>query len=190
MVLVYIHGANATPLSFNFIRHHVGDGMMLSYDSNHGFKPNLERFKNELKNVHDIVFVAHSLGGIYALHLANAFPDRINQVISLSTPYGGHALADYAKTFMPFLPLLNDIGPNSWPISSLHDVALPCAWCNVVTTKGNAPWMMEPNDGVVSVASQRYRSDMMLIEVDVNHYEVMLAVDTINIIETRLDYQK
>jgi hypothetical protein len=29
-----------------------------------------------------------------------------------------------------------------------------------------------------------------LIEVDVNHYEVMLAVDTINIIETRLDYQK
>lgn len=186
MVLVYIHGANATPTSFNFIRHHVGDGLMLSYDSNHGFKNNLERFKEEIKNSHDIVFIAHSLGGIYAMHLANEFPDRINQAVTISTPYGGHALAEYAKAFMPFLPLLNDIGPNSWPISSMNSMQLVSPWCNIVTTKGNAPWMMEPNDGVVSVASQRHRTDMSLIEVEANHYEIMLSIDTINIIETKL----
>ena len=159
---------------------------MLSYDSNHGFKNNLDRFKEEIKHIHDIVFIAHSLGGIYALHLANEYPDRVKQAITISTPYGGHALADYAKSFMPFLPLLNDIGPKSWPISSLESMHTPCPWCNIVTVRGNAPWMMEPNDGVVSVASQRHRSDMSLIEVETNHYEIMLCIDTINIIETKL----
>ena len=186
MVLVYIHGANATPASFNFIRQHIGDGLLLSYDSNMGFKNNLARLTAELENKHNIVFIAHSLGGIYALHLANAMPDRVTRAITISTPYGGHCLADYAKLFLPFHTLLHDIGPNSWPVASAQNIEIKWPWTNAVSIKGNAPWMSEENDGVVTIASQRHRTDIELIDVDSNHYEIVLNQRVVDIIEDRL----
>ena len=60
-------------------------------------------------------------------------------------------------------------------------------WTNIVTVKGNSPWVPAPNDGVVTVASQNHHNEgMELIELDYNHYEVVLSERTVNIINERI----
>lgn len=186
MSLVYIHGANATSNSFNYLRPLLGNGTCLSYDSRNGFKNNLERMVSELDGHDDITFVAHSLGGVYALHLADLMPDKVRRGISMSTPYGGHHVYLIARLLMPFEQLLHDIGPNSWPISHLGQIALRWPWTNIVTVKGNVPWLHGTNDGVVTLDSQMTRADMELIEVPLNHYEVTLSSAVADIIKQRL----
>jgi pimeloyl-ACP methyl ester carboxylesterase len=176
MLLVYIHGASATSESFNYIRRHViGQELLINYDSRNGFEKNLENMRALLSAQKDMFFVCHSLGGIYALHLANEFPDQTLGAVTLSTPYGGAEVADVAKYFLPYSRLLKDIGPTSWAMKHARSIQINCAWTNVVTTQGSAPWIPAPNDGVVTISSQRKREDIMeLIELDCNHYEVVL----------------
>jgi pimeloyl-ACP methyl ester carboxylesterase len=185
MNLVYIHGANATSESFNYIRSKLGDGVNINYDSRNGFENNLKDMQLTLSNYTNIVFIAHSLGGIYSLHLANHMPNAVKGAVTLSTPYGGAEVADYAQYFLPFSRLMRDIGPSSWAMRQADNIKIQHPWCNVVTVKGQSPFMVEPNDGVVTISSMRHHADMELVEVDYNHYEVVLSDEVIKIIKER-----
>lgn len=187
MKTVYIHGASATGESFNYIRSQMpGDDIVLEYNSRNGFDNNLNEMIDALESVDDMFFVCHSLGGIYALHLADYYRDQVKGAVTLSTPYGGAEVADYAKYFYFFSQLLKDIGPRSSPMRQADKIAITWPWTNVVTIKGSAPWIIEPNDGVVTLASQRAHKDMELIDVDYNHYEVVLSPSIVEIIRARL----
>ena len=187
MTLVYIHGASATSESFNYIREHIGGkDVVINYDSRNGFENNLAAIKEQIGTTKDVFFIAHSLGGIYALHLANAVPKQILGAVTLSTPYGGAECADVVKYFLPFSRLLRDIGPSSWAMKQADKIKIQHPWTNVVTVKGQSPFMHEPNDGVVSIASQKHHKDMELLEVDYNHYEVVLNETVIDIIKERV----
>lgn len=188
MKIVYIHGASATSDSFNYIRQHLGilDEHMIEYNSDNGFHNNLESMKHQLKDFEDIFFICHSLGGIYALHLTEYLDDRVVGACTISTPYGGAESADYTKYFLPFSRLLRDIGPRSEPIRVASNIKLSCPWTNIVTTRGSSPWIIHDNDGVVTVKSMKCRDDMNLVELDINHYEVVLSPDTVNIIKEKL----
>ena len=189
MLLVYIHGASATSESFNYIREHVKghEDLVINYDSRNGFEKNLADMMYQLSNYHSIFFICHSLGGIYALHLANAMPEQVLGAVTLSTPYGGAEIADVAKYFLPYSRLLKDIGPSSWAMRQADKIEIHHPWTNIVTVKGNSPWVPSPNDGVVTVASQKHHNEgMELIEIDYNHYEVVLSDRVINIIKERL----
>ena len=187
MTLVYIHGASATSESFNYIRSKLGNGIDINYDSRNGFENNLEDIMAQLRNVKDMAFIAHSLGGIYSLHIANAMPKQVLGAVTLSTPYGGAEVADYAKYFLPFSRLMRDIGPNSWAFKQASEIKIQHPWTNVVTVKGQSPFMLAHNDGVVTVSSQKHHEDMELIEVDYNHYEVVLAEPVVDIIKERVN---
>jgi len=187
MKIVYIHGASATSESFNYIRSKLGTGININYDSRNGFENNLEDMKEQLKGINDIAFVAHSLGGIYSLHIANAIPKQIKGAVTLSTPYGGAEVAEVAKYFLPFSRLMRDIGPNSWAFKRAKNIKIQHPWTNIVTVKGQSPFIMEPNDGVVTIASQQaHYCDMDLIEVDLNHYEVVLSDQVVAIIQDKI----
>lgn len=188
MLLVYIHGASATSESFNYIRKQIkGKELLINYDSRNGFERNLENMKELLSAQKYMFFICHSLGGIYALHLAQEFPDQVLGAVTLSTPYGGAESADVAKYFLPYSRLLKDIGPNSWAMKKARTFDLHKPWLNVVTTTGSAPWISAPNDGVVTIASQSHRGEIMeLIELDCNHYEVVLNDQVIEIIKKRI----
>ena len=134
-----------------------------------------------------MVFVAHSLGGIYSLHLANSLPMSVKGAVTLSTPYGGAEVADYAQYFLPFSRLMRDIGPSSWVMKQAKRIKIQHPWCNIVTVKGQSPFMHEPNDGVVTIASQRHHADMELVEVDCNHYEVVLSDAVIKLVKERVN---
>ena len=187
MTLVYIHGASATGESFNHIRTHLdGNDIVVNYDSRNGFENNLKTMTEQLASVNDMFFIGHSLGGIYAIHIANALPKQTIGAVTLSTPYGGAEVADYVKYFLPFSRLMKDIGPSSWAMKQANKIKIQHPWNNVVTVKGQSPFMVEPNDGVVTIASQKHHDDMELIEIDYNHYEVVLSERVINIIKDRI----
>ena len=186
MNLVYIHGANATSESFNYIRSKLGNGIDINYDSRNGFENNLKDMQTTLKDCNNIVFIAHSLGGIYSLHLANSMPNNVTGAVTLSTPYGGAEVADYVQYFLPFSRLMRDIGPSSWVMKQANLIKIQHPWTNIVTVKGQSPFMHEPNDGVVTIASQKHHADMELVEIDYNHYEVVLAEPVIKIIKERV----
>jgi pimeloyl-ACP methyl ester carboxylesterase len=186
MTLVYIHGASATSESFNYIRSKLGDGIDINYDSRNGFENNLNDIAGQLADVQDMVFVAHSLGGIYSLHLANIMPQRVLGAVTLSTPYGGAEVAEFAQFFLPFSRLMRDIGPSSWAMKQANKIKIQHPWTNVVTVKGQSPFMVEPNDGVVTISSQKHHADMELVEVDYNHYEVVLSDEVIKLIKERV----
>lgn len=186
MNLVYIHGASATAESFNYIRSKLGKGIDINYDSRRGFENNLKEIIEQLKDVKDIVFVAHSLGGVYSLHIANTIPEQVLGAVTLSTPYGGAEVAEFAKYFLPFSRLMSDIGPNSWAFKRANKIKIQHPWTNVVTVKGQSPFLLEHNDGVVTIASQKHHEDMELVEVDYNHYEVVLAEPVVKIIKERI----
>lgn len=186
MTLVYIHGSNATPNSWNYIKNIIGDGVMISYNSADGFKHNLNLMKEKLEDINDIEFISHSLGGLYSLHLAEHFSKNVRCSISLSTPYGGHDIPLIARYYFRWYRLIHDIIPNAWPIAKANEIRIKWPWTNIVTISGSVPWMFEPNDGVVSISSQKHRNDMELIEVNCNHYEIMLYPKVIDIIKSKL----
>ena len=189
MIFVYIHGASATSESFNYIRQQLGkdSDIVLNYDSRNGFEKNLENMIDDLSNQKNIFFIAHSLGGIYALHLADTLKEKVLGAVTLSTPYGGAEIADVAKYFLPYSRLLKDVGPNSWAMRHLRNIKKLPQWTNIVSIKGNAPWVPGRNDGVVTIASQKHRDDIMeLVEIDYNHYEVVLSDRVIDLIKERI----
>ena len=114
-MIVYIHGASATAESFTHIRQYVRDEfdepeIVLEYKSANGFENNLAEMKGKLDGEERLFFVSHSLGGIYALYLADHYRETTHGGVSLSTPYGGSAEADFARYFLPFNRLMKDIG--------------------------------------------------------------------------------
>lgn len=187
MVLVYIHGASATSESFTHIKENIDeDHILVDYSSANGFYNNLENMKTQLKDHDDLFFVAHSLGGIYALHLANHYPEKTLGGVTLSTPYGGSREADFARYFIPFSRLMKDIGPMSEPMYTAKHFAAPPNWTQVVTTEGQSPWINDPNDGVVTLKSMRSRTDFEVVELPINHYEVVISNKTVDIIKQRI----
>ena len=190
-MIVYIHGASATAESFTHIREYVRDhtdlpDTALEYRSDDGFDHNLGRMMGQLDDAERLFFVSHSLGGIYALYLANHYRDRTVGGVSLSTPYGGSKQADFARYFLPFNQLMKDVGTMSEPMAESRRLPAPPSWTQVVTTVGDSPWITEPNDGVVTLASQRYRKDFELVELPLNHYEVVLSNQVVRLILDRI----
>lgn len=184
MDIIYLHGNQSSGLSFNFIRSYLREygATVLEYDSQDGFYHNHRSMLEQLKSSGPIFFVAHSLGGIHALHLANALPDKVVGGVTLSTPYGGSKAAEMAQFLFPFSKVVRDIQPFSPPILEANCSPIVQPWINVVTTKGHSPLMSTPNDGVVTQASMRHRDDMTVIDVASNHYEVLLSHEVVDII--------
>ena len=189
MLVIYIHGATATAQSFNYIRQSIkAQDLLLEYDSENGFQNNLEKMCDVIKSHRDskIFFIGHSLGGIYSLSLAAEFKKRTVGGVTISTPYGGSEVAPFLKYFVPFNRLLKEIGPTSPPILHVQKIKINQPWCNIVTVRGNSPWIAAPNDGVVTLASQKKHDDFEYIEVEANHYEVLMSPETVEIIQQRL----
>ena len=189
MKIVYIHGANASGISFNYIRHclNYDNELIVEYNSFAGYEYNLTKMKRLLSETNDnLFFICHSMGGLYAVSLASAFSERTIGAVTMSTPYGGSAAADYAKHIWPFNRLLHEISTTGSIIKTNLNTEIEKPWCNIVTTSGRCLWISEPNDGVVTVRSQSARKDMELEEVGVNHYEVVMDNRVIELTKTKI----
>ncbi len=184
--VVFIHGANASPKSFNYIveNSNITNCTKVRYFSNDGFYNNLEKIKNQLKDINEPVFIiAHSLGGIYALHLTQYI--KVIGVVSIASPFGGSRTADWARFFVP-RRYYNEIGVNSSPVQQGHEIPIKFPWTQVVTTEGAIPVHIVKNDGVCTVSSMKFRKDMQHKEIPYNHYEIMNSPEVVNIVNKKL----
>ena len=189
IIPVLIHGAGATTTSFNYIKRELNfkKTIDLEYDSSDGFFHNLVIMNEELSKVNNNFFIiAHSLGGIYAAHLTLTQP--IIGAVTISTPYGGSYTADYMKLVFPASRLLKDISTKSPPILTARNIKLPNHWNQIVTTIGNIPGIPSRHDCVVTYESMTANPNMKFIELPYNHYEIMVAQETVSVIhKTALD---
>lgn len=188
--IVFIHGAGATNRSWNYILDKLqpDNYTMLSYDVNHRFKYNLAKMSLKLNKIprQDIVLVTHSMGGVYGLHLYSIYSHKIQQVFSLATPFGGSRTADYVKYLVPSYILFKEAGTKSAAIVDGHKIEIDIPWTQIVTTDGEVPWHADGNDGVVTVDSQTHRDDMEHIHLPVNHHEVLVSSEVVDIIKSKI----
>lgn len=185
MNLVYIHGNHATADSFNFIRSKLPghNDILLEYESSHGFYSNHATMLERLAGEPDLFFIAHSLGGIHALHLAAELGDQVLGGVTMSTPYGGSEAAEMVACLLPFSQVLKDIRPRSAPILDGKRIALNVPWTNLVSTAGASPFMLAANDGVVTHDSMRHRADIQLVDIACNHFEIVLNQEALSVIQ-------
>jgi hypothetical protein len=161
--------------------------ILLEYASRNSFENNLEEMKKQIKDSERLFFISHSLGGIYSLYLANYYKNKTVGGVSLSTPYGGSREADFARYFLPFNQLMRDIGAIRGPLYESRFLDAPPNWTNVVTTVGHSPWIHNENDGVVTLESMKFRDDFELVEMRLNHYEVVISNKVVELILERIN---
>jgi len=186
MHLVYIHGAMANGKCLHFLRSQFdqNSSTVIEYDYTRNFSDNLDDMLATLANKSDLFFIAHSLGGIYALHLADRLKTQTRGGITMSTPYGGSQTAVYLQRLPLFnlTQLIKDLGPASKIMLNSQAIRLTVPWANLITTAGHFFIIGEPNDGVITTTSMRYRNDIQHIEIDQNHYDVLYSMTTVKYI--------
>lgn len=184
--VVFIHGANATPSSFNYIisQSKIKNYTNLEYSSTTGFYPNLASMVVQLQNKGPLFLVGHSLGGIYATHLINHC--EVVGGVSISTPFGGSKTADFARLFMPTNQLFKDIGTKSQPIVEAQQTSISVPWVQIVTTAGDSAMHITKNDGVVTHKSMTHRTDIPHETFHYTHYEIMNSPEVVEVIENTL----
>jgi pimeloyl-ACP methyl ester carboxylesterase len=185
--VVFIHGANATSRSFNYIIERCGitDYSYLNYSSGEGFKHNLAAMREDLKDRKDFFIVAHSLGGIYSLFLQEEF--NVKGVVSIATPFKGSRTAEWARMFVPYYKLFHDVGPRATPIVESLKTTIRVPWLQIVSTKGNVPWHFGENDGVVTLKSMTCRKDVEYEFVNYNHYEILISNEVADLVKDQLN---
>jgi pimeloyl-ACP methyl ester carboxylesterase len=180
---VWIHGANSSSQSFEYLREHCGfeNEYCVNYSSSSRFYNNLQQIIEETKTLGPVFLVGHSLGGLYGIHLTK----YVNVVggVSISTPFGGSFTADWAKYVVPNYPLFRDIGLRSRPVVEGLEIQLNIPWTQVVSTKGNVPYHGAINDGVVTIDSMTARNDVETIHVPYTHYEVVCNQQVVGIVK-------
>jgi pimeloyl-ACP methyl ester carboxylesterase len=139
-----------------------------------------------------LVLICHSFGGVLGvdavrhLHLSDASKAS---VISMSTPYGGATIASLIKLFKKST-FLDNIGSYEPFIREFLSKPLPCRVRKIITTEGSADFLPGINDGVVTVDSQLALADDPLsshVKVKLNHFEVLLSQEVVDIIITELN---
>lgn len=177
----YIHGANASPASFSYMKAQFPDHEVVdvAYDCAHPALGVLDHLTKEARaSKTPFAVVGHSLGGVLGVSLAQR-SSKVSRVVTLASPFGGSRAASLLRWLIPS-QLLSDIAPSSKLITTLHALPVNVPVLSLVTTYGHSALMAEPNDGVVTVASQQALTGPTYVPVPKNHFEVLLCPDVAN----------
>lgn len=185
--IYYIHGANSSDRSFNYLRQNIKQKhICANYSTVNSFYASIEDMKKQLDSINDPIFiVGHSLGGIYALHLSKHLGNRFLGAVTLSTPFAGSKHASSLSIMYPWITFYKEISPTGGPVvesQKIWNEHQPKNWTQIVSTKGRVPIVKEDNDGVVTIESMEHHASMPKQHIEVNHYEVLQDPKTLEII--------
>jgi pimeloyl-ACP methyl ester carboxylesterase len=176
--ILYIHGANSSPLAFRAIKHSLPPHreIDISYDHSRSVTKVVDSLIEQVGTLGDNVnIVGHSLGGVVAVAVANKC-ENVKKIVTLSSPFGGSKMASLLRWLYP-THLYDDIHPFSQLMTTVsrHDVPKHTKVLSIVTTGGRTSIFPEENDGVVTVSSQTALKKPTYIRIPVNHFEVLLS---------------
>lgn len=185
--ILLVHGAGATPLSWRYLAERVGIPCdFLSYDVHSPFDSIVDQAAAAIRENRITAVVGHSFGGVVAWHAARICP-MVRRGASVSSPWGGTAYGDFLEAVtLGTLPtrFFQNVARDSRHLREPREVATGTPWMNVVTTR--APFFSTiPNDGVVTVRSQRsIKPSPILVEetIDESHSEVLLTDELVELV--------
>lgn len=182
MKILFVHGAYATPLSFAYIKDRLpyAEFIDFSYTTRDPIDEAVEALVSLIEQEGPVTIISHSLGGLISIAAAKRV-SLVDKIITLSSPLGGSRIAGFLRYVYP-RQLFDDIHMNSRFVRSLKKGPLPCPILSVVTTEGAQLLIPEPNDGVVSVSSQKAIEGPRYVEMPLNHFEVLLSRDVVDVI--------
>lgn len=178
--IVLIHGANQTKMSFEYIRHALPcfQYINIEWDAFGNFYENVEQMVSVVEKAGPVYIVGHSMGGIYAAHIAESV-DCIGGS-TISTPWGGSKAADWIRYLTPSYKLYYDVGTKGAPVLEAQKAVLPGRWTNYISTTGNVPGMGDQNDCVLTVTSMSTRKGIYNKYINATHYEILMSPDMIH----------
>lgn len=202
---VWLHGALSSPISFAYLSKatkKIGQtDLFLSYDiqanSNEIILAQLEdqltRYLRD-NEVDRVRFIGHSFGGVYAVALVDKLILSLpvdTEIITLSSPFGGSGFASILSWLQGASNFISNVSAMS---SLIKNISLKSdIWCkvtSVITTAGVEHPLLIANDLVVSVKSQmalvEAGCDVDIVEIDLNHFEVLLSEDVAKLVKDLL----
>lgn len=182
----YIHGANCSRLSFAHFekllpKHNVNH---IEYEPKNSIPTLLDHVTTSLPYDKPISIIGHSLGGVLAVLMSQracSVNFKIEKIVTLASPFGGSKAANILKWIHPEHRFLNDLSQYSDIILNLQNKGAIVPTLNIISTAGSLPIMGEPNDGIVSVASQRALYGAEQHELPVNHFEILLSPESVRL---------
>ncbi|MGI9325424.1 MAG: esterase/lipase family protein [Pseudomonadales bacterium] len=148
---------------------------------------------NELQLTHgftSLAVVAHSMGGLLArdltnLNLAQGERAVIDKLISISTPWGGHATAARAASAPVAVPAWYDMAPNGDFLESIFVEPLPAEvpFYLLFSYRGGSLLLGDNSDGTITLKSQLAPSAQAqatrVIGFDEDHVGILRDADSI-----------
>lgn len=157
----FIHGAWASPASFNYLRDKLRDKYetaAASYDCQKMAVADMidttrEHMYGACRPGDNNIVVGHSLGGLIALSLEDE--PLVSRVVTIASPLAGLQMNRLMEFYLSFRsPILGKIAAGSNFISSLHSKKYTKPIDTIVAAKGFNPLLTEPNDGVLTIECQ------------------------------------
>jgi pimeloyl-ACP methyl ester carboxylesterase len=154
--------------------------VLIDYQSRQPIEDSVRQVLRFIPKDEPIALVGHSLGGVIAALIALRGYANVSKLVTISAPLGGSRFAAFARWVASGIPLLNDITTSSPAILELQNRKIVPPVLSIISTGGSLPTSNEPNDSVVSVSSQRALSYAKKVEINANHFEILLHERTID----------
>jgi pimeloyl-ACP methyl ester carboxylesterase len=179
--ICFVHGLNSSRRSFNYLAQELehNGNILIDYDSRQRLESSVTQVLKFIPKTEPVVLVGHSLGGVIAMLIAIRGLVNVERVVTISSPLAGSKAAVYARWVVSGIPLIGDIVPNAPCIKELAVCKPTFPVLSIFSTGGSLPTSNEPNDSVVSVASQKALPSAKKVEVKANHFEVLMHEKTV-----------
>ena len=184
--VAYIHGLNQTSRCFAYVMQNLPDQkrIVIDYDSHQPLELSLAQVRRQLPKTGELSFVGHSLGGLIAVLLAHE--RELEKLIVISAPIGGSRAARIAK-WVPGAPqIIGDLTPSSQYIVQASTTKLQVPTLSICSMTGHLAAEKEPNDGIVTIASQKALPFGRKAEVKANHFEILMHDRTVELIRKHM----
>lgn len=174
-----IPGAFSTPVIFNYITQECKPYQITCVDySEHN--QNISQAVDYLQSVlhaqtQPFHLIGHSMGGLLALAAHNL--PKIISITTISTPLAGLEY-NFLQCWLNNHRLVTDLYHFQPFIQNLHHQTYHLPVQHLISTQGHNPLIWQPNDGVVTLASQRNWHVGPQHDIASNHAEIMLNPET------------
>ena len=178
--IIWIHGLSSTSKIFNYLRLSLPKhkAILIDYDSHRSIENVIEEIVINVPPDEPFSLVCHSLGGIYGKLIASRYEVNIENIVTISTPFGGSDTADTIKWFYPSMKIFKDIGSNSSILREAREQS-DVPHTALISITGNLPIISELNDGIVTINSQKAVQADKFIEIPSNHFEILQDPTTV-----------